>query len=389
MRFILPGLALLFGCGGGTAGNPDAAIHDTGADLDAAPPDAASPFCPSPQTVNPGTTTEVTIAGETAAEGIFDPSIVYPAGASSGVMAYSALPDQLTIRTHIAASSDHGATWTYVTEPNVPEAVAIAADASECAGGVCVGNLISEVSSLVYDADDPDPSRRWKLFAHRYVVGAGVALHYSVGTITLQTAAQPQGPWTATQKLIGWAGPAAYSSTGVVTNASTLRGMADCLALTEPGALWLPGTLDLAVGCVYIDGTPKIRIELLRSPDHGASWGRVGTLVGPTDATPCVGAPANLNAPNLFVAGGQEFVSATPSDETGYHGCLVFAIDDIGTGHVARDAMGRAIVQRALTAAQFDGACTFAEGAGGYLIDVGFLQDARKFRIFAPGPASP
>ncbi|CAN5184634.1 hypothetical protein BH11MYX1_BH11MYX1_05260 [soil metagenome] len=389
MRIMWTGLALLFGCGSGNGGNLDAAIHDTVVQGDTLSTDAAPPFCPQAQTVNPATTTELTVAGETAARGIFDPSIVYPAAAAVGVMAYSAVPDQLTIRTHIAGSTDHGASWTYAAEANAPEPVVRAADALEWPGGRCVGNLISEVSSLIYDADDPDASHRWKLFAHRYLVGAGVALHYRVGTITLQTAAQPQGPWTAPQKLIGWAGPSAYSSTGVVTNASMLPGMADCIALTEPGALWLPNALDLAVGCVYNDGAVKIRIELLRSPDHGASWGRVGTLVGPSDATPCFGAPANLNAPNLFLADGHEFVSATPSDAIGYHGCLVFAIDDIGAGHVARDATDRAIVQRALTASQFDGGCTFSEGGGGYLIDMGFVQDVRTFRIFAPGPATP
>ena len=375
-------------CGGGGAGNPDAVLGDTAIAIDAAPD--APPFCPSATSVDPATAHEVLVAGDTSAEGIFDPSIVYPAGASAGAMAYSAVPDQETIRTRIALSPDHGATWTMAAEINMPEVVSIAADPTECAGGVCAGKLISEVTSLVIDVDEPDANKRWKLFAHRYVVGAGVALHYRVGTITLQTAAQPQGPWTAPQKLIGWNGPSAYSSTGIVTNVNTIGGSAsDCLVLTEPGAIWLPGALDLAVGCIYLDGaTPKIRIELLRSTTHGASWVSVGTLLRPDDAA-CLAPGASLNGPDLFVADGHEYIAATPSDQTGYHGCMTFEIDDPPTGHVKRDGTGRAIVARSVTSSQFAGACTFSESGGGYALDIGFLQAARKFRIFTAGVTTP
>lgn len=382
MRIWLATVVFLAACGGSSGGNPDAAVA-----IDAIP-DAGS-TCPAPTALDPSA--ELTIAGEAAAAGMFDPSLVYPTGAAGGALAYSAVPDQETIRTHVAVSSDGGATWTRVAEANTPEAVAIAADASECAGGTCTGNLISEVPSLVYDADDPDVARRWKLFAHRYVVGPGVALHYGVGTIALQTAPAPDGPWTAPQKLIGWTGASAYSSTDVVANVTTLGGTAgDCLALTEPGALWLPGALDLAVGCIYLEGgAARIRIELLRSPDHGAHWASVGTLLRPADLATCSGATPQLNAPDLFVTGGHEYLAISPGDAQGYHGCLVVAIDDPATGHVARDAHGAPVVVRDLTASQFAGACTFADGAGGYLADVGFFQDARPFRIVRASSSSP
>lgn len=378
MRMLV---VFLVGCGGASA-IPDAAI-DAAAPRPDAPADAAPPFCPAATAPAGG---DVQVAGEpNAALGIFDPSVIYPSGAPAGAMAYSAVPDQTTIRTHLAVSNDHGASWTYVAEPNVPEAATIpSSDATECPGGACTGNLISEVSSLIYDPADPDATRRWKLFAHRYLVGAGVNLHYRIGTITLQTAAQVQGPWTAPEKLIGWTSPAAYTSTGVATNASTLPGTADCIALTEPGALALPGALDLAVGCVYLAGNaPKIRIELLRSTDHGASWQSVATLLRPDDAA-CFAAGASINAGDLFVSGGVEYLAATPSDTTGYHGCLVFTIDDVVAGHVHRDAMGRAVVTRTIAPAsgQFSGACTYADGTG-YLLDLGFFGEARKFRIFA------
>jgi hypothetical protein len=312
---------------------------------------------------------------------------VYPEGATGGIMAYSAVPTQETIRTHIAASTDHGATWTFAVEANTPEATSIASsDPTECPTGTCTGNLISEVSSLIYDADEPDAAKKWKLFAHRYLVGAGVALHYRLGTIALQTAPAPNGPWTAPQKLIGWTSPSAYTSTGVATNITTLPGTAgDCLVLTEPGAIWLPGVIDLAVGCVYPAGTgASIRIELLRSTDHAATWSSVGTLLKAEDAA-CLSSTPSLNGADLFASNGVEYVAATPSNASGYTGCLVFALE---AGQVKRDAMGRAIVSRAITAGQFEGACTFADGTG-YALDVGFFQDARPFRIFAPAITTP
>ncbi|MEP6866585.1 MAG: hypothetical protein ABJE66_38575 [Deltaproteobacteria bacterium] len=373
-------------CGSGSGGNSDAAVHiDAAPAVDAVIPDA--PFCPAISTIDLAHATEVTVAGDTPAMGIFDPSLVYPADASGGAMAYSAVPDQQTIRTHIAVSVDHGTTWTLVAEANTPEATTLTTtNMTECPGGTCTGNLISEVSSLIYDADEPDAAKKWKLFAHRYLVGPNVALHYSYGTITLQTAAQPQGPWTAPQKLIGWTSPSAYSSTGAVVNATTLPGTTqDCLALTEPGAIWLPGAIDLAVGCAYLDGaTVKIRIELLRSTTHGASWASVGTLLRADDSA-CSEYPAGLNGADLYVENGTEYVVATPSDSTGYRGCMVFAIDDPATGKVKRDGQGRAVVASELAASQFDGACTFADGASGTMLDIGFFQTVRPFRIYRPG----
>jgi hypothetical protein len=373
------GVVFLVACGSSGA-KPDAAVdHDAAADAAAdAAPDAA--MCPARTLVDTASATEVVVAGDTPAEGIFDPSLVYPTGAPGGAMAYSAVPDQMTIRTHIAVSSDAGATWTYVAEANTPElnVSETSSDATECPGGACTGNLISEVSSIVYDPTDPDAQKVWKLFSHRYLVGAGVNLHYRIGTITLQTAPAVNGPWTAPQKLIGWNSPAPYTSTGVVANISTLPGSAqDCLVLTEPGAIVLPGALDLAVGCIYFEaGAPKIRIELLRSPDHGASWASAGTLLRPEDAG-CLTAGASINAADLFASGGTEYIAATASDSAGYHGCVVFPVGDSRPSRLIDT-----------TPAAFNGACTFADPTG-YYLDVGAFTTARPFRIYRAAVAVP
>jgi hypothetical protein len=379
-------------CSSQNAAHPDA-LSDALADASVADgaPDAEQ-VCPGVTSIATGTASEVAIANDAPAAGIFDPSIVYPAGAAGGAMAYSAVPDQMTIETHVAVSSDDGATWTEVAQANAPEAATISSsDANECPGGACSGNLISEVSSLIYDATDPDPQKRWKLFAHRYLIGPGTTLHYRIGTITLQTAPGPDGPWTTPAKWIGWNSPAAYTSTGVATNANALAGTSDCLALTEPGALVLPASIELAVGCIYLDaGAPKIRIELLRSADHAASWQSVGTLLRADDSE-CGATGASINAADLFASGGTEYVIASPSDSSGYHGCLVFPIADIAAGKIRRDASGRALPSRDLapSPSQFSGACTFADGAGGYTMPVGYLGTSRPFRIFRTGVTVP
>ena len=48
--------------------------------------------------------------------------------------------------------------------------------------------------------------------------------------------------------------------------------------------------------------------------------------------------------------------------------------------------MGRAVVHRTMapSSGQFSGACTYAEGGGGYLVDLGFFGQAVPFRIAAP-----
>ncbi|MFO0617434.1 MAG: hypothetical protein U0414_32865 [Polyangiaceae bacterium] len=346
-----------------------------------------------PEVVGVPPSDEVLVAGDPGATlGIFDPSIVYPARAPGGVMAYSAVPTQETIVTRIALSSDHGDTWTFVAQPNVAEPATIpSSDAKNCPGGQCSGHLISEVSSLVLDASDPDPGARWKLFAHRYLVGPGVALHYDIGTIALQTAPNPEGPWSPPKKLLGWSSASPYSSTDVAVNVSKLAGMSDCVALTEPGALALPGEIDLAVGCAYIEGgAPKIRVELLRSTDHAASWAHVSTLLTPADAA-CLTSGASINAADLFESQGRVYVSATPSDATGYHGCAIFEMADFAAGTVRRDAAGKARVPLALAAApdRFAGACAHAEGARGFSMITGFFGDTRPFRIVRTGIAGP
>lgn len=339
--------------------------------------------------VDPAVTPEITIVGDPGSPmGIFDPSQVYPAGAPGGALSYSSVTTQDAIRTRIALSADAGATWTFVAEANAVEATTIAStDATVCPGGSCSGNLINEVSSLIIDPDDPDPKRRWKLFTHRYLVPSNKALLYRYGYIAQYTAPEAQGPWSGPETTIGWNSETALSSMGAATNATNIPALADCLALTEPGALWVPGVgIDLALGCVSAAGGISIRIERLRSKDHGKTFTYVGRLLGGTDAA-CLGsAEPRLNAGELFFAGGKEYLLATPgTQKEGYRGCYVFPIDDPISGLVRRDAQGNPIFVRRIDnpGKRFTGACSYAEGAPGYMVPIAFLdQPPRVFRTF-------
>ena len=154
----------------------------------------------------------------------------------------------------------------------------------------------------------------------------------------------------------------------------------------RPGAIWLPGTLDLALGCVYpaASGGAAIRVILVRSVDHGASWSAVSTLLTSNDSE-CLVPGGSIDAADLFVTGSHGYVVATSGLADGtYRGCAVYPIDDPAAGAVRRAPDGVAYPIRTMSATVFSGACTFAD-AGGYLMDIGLLGDASPFHIFHAG----
>jgi len=374
------------GCGDDAPAAPDAATPGMDAAIDAAAIDApdAPPACPTPTTYAAATTPEVVIAGESSAMGIFDPSIVYPAGAPGGAMAYSAVPTQETIRTRIAISADAGATWTNVAEANTPELATLATTGPECPTGSCTGNLISETPTLVLDPLDPDPQTRWKLYAHRYLIELDGTLHYTMGALFVQTAPEAHGPWTAPRKLFGAPTPAPYSSEGAQYLTTSIPALAGCIVLTEPAALVTPVSLELALGCVYFEGSVgKIKIVHVRSTDHGATWAGVGTLLAPggADCLPNTTPNASVNAANFIATDTGVMLSVTSSDP-GYHGCLLYPVEDLGTGRLATHPTKMIVPDTG----QFSGACTWSPATGYYII-TGFFDQARPFRILrAPTP---
>jgi hypothetical protein len=350
-------------------------------------------------TVPRGATNQVAVeGGPPASLGTFDPSLVYPSGAASGAMAYSAVNATGDIATAIAVSTDEGQRWNGAGLVNAatPQRVSVPETSTRCPAGTCTGTLVHEVPSLVDDADDPDASRRWKVFVHSYLVLSSGALAYDLGYLGLFTAPLPTGPWTDEGKALGWLGESSFSSEGAHTLASTLPAVSDCVAFTEPGALVTDaGSLDVALGCAYAqNGVPHLRIELLRSTDHARSFTYVSRLLDDADA---VAFGSDVNAADLFVAAGRTYLSVTPSGPTalgtvGYRGCAILALTPAGDS-VERDDAGAPVVCRTLDGPgqPFAGACTYAEGATavGYLLPQRSLEGGTPFRIFSSAVQAP
>lgn len=380
----------LVACSGETGGpmQPDAGSSGGGGGH------APLPCGVAPQLVDLATATELEVGADPGSpEGLFDPSLVYDEGAPSGVLAYSSVAAKDDIHTRIAVSTDAGKTFTFVADANAVAPAAVPSNAGSCPNGTCEGKLVHEVPSIVDDATDPDPSQRFKLFSHRYLVQTNGTLRYDLGHIALQTAPAPEGPWSAPVPAVGWKSSSPLSSEGALFVATETAPLASCLALTEPGAVVVPGVgLELFLGCVAVDTKATIRVVLLRSTDHAASFGFVATTLRPEDATCVGGSVSQLNAPSPFLVGGLLYLSATPATEEGYRGCTVFPVDPI-SGLVPRDAAGSPVFVRRLGVSpdRFHGACAYAEGATalGYLVPAAFLGEARPFRVFASGIAGP
>ena len=357
---------------------------------------------PAPTTIDPLSAQELIVAGDPGALlGHFDPSPVYPAGAMAGAMTYSAVPAQDAVFTRIAVSSDAGGTWSYVADVNAPHQVTVttAGAASVCPSG-CTGSLIHEVSSLLFDPDDSDASRRWKVFAHSYVVLPGDDLRRELGYIGLFTAPDPAGPWVDEGKAIGWQSDSEFSSKGAATVATDFAQLANCAALTEPGALFVQGgIIELALGCAYVDaGTVKIRIVMMRSFDNAQSFSYTASPIDGDDALCLGGELPRFNAPHQFLSGGQRYLLATPAAKIdddlvdGYRGCHVFEV--AASGAIQQDMAGYPISLRELDTptTRFNGACAYAEGASnmGYLMSILRRDDPpRVFRIYQTGIAAP
>src|SRR5574337_1163169 len=109
---------LLAACGSSGAQSLDAPPGGDAASPADAAGDAPAAMCPAVTTFDP-TGPELTIAGETATAGIFDPSLV-AGDPMNAAVAYSSVPDQMNIRTLVAV-------------PNVPVSTQIASsDSAEC-----------------------------------------------------------------------------------------------------------------------------------------------------------------------------------------------------------------------------------------------------------------
>jgi hypothetical protein len=290
--------------------------------------------------------------GEQIAGGLYDPSLAYTIDGREGWLAYSSVegdqkPVGAYVHTHLARSRNVGARWQFIKVVNASHDDTLVLPDGKSLPGL----WRYEVPTLVHDAADPEPSRRWKLFAHQYFWTPKQGRMVAYGWIALRTAADPAGEWSASVPLFG-AGqsPAApYDKTLVNVNAldASLR---NAVAYSEPGALAHDGRLYLSLTALKPHlslsgiGVEHV-IVLLTSDDHGRSWRFTRTLLTPADAE-ALGCDY-FDGSSLAEEAGRFFLLAAPmvQGKTEMHyGTAAFAFESLLEGRLKRDNNARPTV---------------------------------------------
>lgn len=291
------------------------------------------------------------VAGEsTQGNGICNPSMAYTLDGKTGWLVYSAIRQggkylkQVPIgpycETHLAGTADGGKTWTFVQAINrsVDDML------KNYDGQKLPGVWRYDAPSLVHDPGDP--GREWKVFTHSYFWNLQNDRMPAYGWISMQTASDPAGEWTAPQPLFGsdLYPPKPYQFTRINVNAldKSLRGT---LVYTEPGAYCFQryGTLYLSLTALIRTGPEKV--VLLTSADHGNTWSFVSTLVTNADAAPL--GYKRFDGSAITEQAGRVFFLVSPDNGTAEHfGTLVIEFDDLYTGRLQRGADGKLLVQK-------------------------------------------
>ncbi len=346
--------------------------------------------------------TELRVAGSPATDGVFDPAPMsdetgnlWMSHSSVGTSPHDA---SLThVRTRIASSSDEGLSWIDVgVDPNnIADPDLQVPDGS---GGTRWASWHFEVSSLLYDPYDSDPSRRWKLLWHRLLaveIGGMSVSAVRDGWIGLSTAPLPNGPWSAERKLFtgsAYDGTAVDSFLGApefpldrLYPAATQLG--GCAAFTEPGMLAKADGIYVSLQCA---GSPE-KIVGLRCDRAFASCAYVGDFLAGSEAEQFSLDGEALNgfaATEMVSVSGTDYLVVSPYEQQPapdtYRGCLAFLVSDLTTATLLRGAGAPTLVKRISgTKGSFNGACGYdphATGSG--ILYSEWSPTAPHFRVF-------
>lgn len=354
---LLSVLCCLSACGGSSGGNAVPTVIS---------PPVVAPPPPGPVTFHcskDASCPEVLITGDPHSEvnsapdpfrGYGDPSLEYDAATGTLWMAYSWLNTQVSdpgppavfdlgVRTRLARSDDHGASFTFVRTVNDMQM-----EAHPDTGAM--GWSTHEVSTLV-----KEPTGSWQIMWLKYF--------NPFGTVPGVDERQEFLYWrttATTPDLLGdnsavWGTFAATSpSWGAPFDFNTIPELADCALQTEPALFAFNGETYLATSCLVADGTGRRtdleRIELLQQTPAGYSY--VGTILDGQDAAD-LGVDTIEQADISVARDGSILLVVTPiilGADPAHQGCMVFSFDDFATASLARDTNGVAVPRAIITA---------------------------------------
>ena len=292
---------------------------------------------------------EFLISGENAKHGIYDPSLEYaPDGV--GWLAYSAvttMPGE-GVNIHLAKSFDAGKTWQHVMPINKAVKGILSKE-----GKLIDGAWVNEVSTLVYDPEDP--GREWKLFWHKYFSSRQGKVNnrmFSHGWIAYRHAPGPEGPWSEEIALFG-AGDNPVKPFLVKWNIKDFHpNLSKYRVLTEPGSLVVGDTLYLSFQAVAASRQTQQKhdIILLASVDHGLSWKYINTLLVAKDAE--LYEAEGFTGTSLVEEGDRYFLMVCPENFSNYRqgqlGTVIFEFEDISKGLLKKNKRGDPVLVRYL-----------------------------------------
>ena len=223
----------------------------------------------------------------------------------------------------LAHSEDNGTSYEYEQEVGEPSVAA----------GSPSGRWHYRTPWLIEDSTDPDATRRFKLFAHKFFFNPNTnAVDYQRGAIAMWTAATPDGTWSDEESIVlGWSGGPAALPPAVVVNTLNAA-LQPCLWISQGSASVGSNGIDFAFDCVTDNVNDVRKIVLLRSADHAQSFSYVSTLLQPVDALEYDGESFGMPA-LLPGAGNAPLLMASPIDIDGNaRGCVLFPIAEPATG---------------------------------------------------------
>lgn len=249
-----------------------------------------------------------------------------------------------------------------------------------------------EVSRLLYDPYADRPAR-WILLWHRYLrvydrrMPSAVPL-FAHGWISLKTAPDPRGPWSAERKLfVG----ATYDDVNNVTIgkpemrlnelAPGVDELGSCVVFTEPGMLAESRGVYVSLRCsARSDG----RIVLLRCAHNFTTCASSGTFLRDGEARRFGPDLAGFSGTDLVQQGNRAYLVVTPTGPRPaniYRGCLFFAITSLDDARVRPVP----VLRVAGDPDSFNGACAYTPRSVSGVLYGEFFPTPPNFRIFASG----